>query len=306
MSDHNQVKQEEDPVVVRLPEWGNQLRSLREERGLSAQDIARELYLDVALIEALEDQNTDSLPSNSFIKGYLRNYARVLDVPCDDIIKAFECVCAGEDSSPCIQRISKVKETTSKDVGPRYATWSLVVAGLVLLLAWWWAEILPSSTERKLDVVAVEPMPAPMSAETNELQADIQVDGESVAVESLMVPDAPTAASSELEVLGPELEAEPELEPSKPASSPVAASAEGHQRLHLRFTQDSWVDIKDATGKRLFYDIGKEGTSRDLEGIAPFKILLGHAPGVELDFNDERIDHVPFQRNGVARFSLGE
>ncbi len=300
MNEHNQVEIEASDVAAGAPEWGKQLRKLREERNLSALDIANELYLDVSLIDALENEETDKLPESSFIKGYLRNYARTLDVPCDDIIKAFEVVCSAADDSPCIQRISKVKETTSQDRGPRYATWGLVAGGFILLGAWWWAEILPNSTERKPDNVVAETFKSSLQdEEKNELQADIQVDGESVAVSSLMVSEV--VPPKPVEVAEPMPQESVEAVVVEPADN-----GEKLQTLHLVFTQDSWVEIKDSTGKRLLYDMGREGTSRDLAGVAPFKILLGNASSVLLDFNDERIDHTPFQRNGIARFTLGE
>lgn len=53
-------------------------------------------------------------------------------------------------------------------------------------------------------------------------------------------------------------------------------------------------------------DIAKAGQTKTVEGEAPFKVLLGNAPGVTLEYNGEVYDHAKYNRKGVARFTLGE
>ncbi|NNF97591.1 MAG: helix-turn-helix domain-containing protein, partial [Halobacteria archaeon] len=67
---------------------GQRLRQAREALNLSQRDVARQLHLNVNLIQALEDNNEDALPAQTYLVGYVRSYARLLNLPADEIIEA--------------------------------------------------------------------------------------------------------------------------------------------------------------------------------------------------------------------------
>ena len=77
------------------------------------------------------------------------------------------------------------------------------------------------------------------------------------------------------------------------------------QNLRLVLNQDSWVEIKDALGRQVVYGLIEEGKTIDVEGVAPFAVLLGYAPGVDFYYNGELFDHSRYHRQDVARFTLG-
>jgi hypothetical protein len=81
-------------------------------------------------------------------------------------------------------------------------------------------------------------------------------------------------------------------EPAKPVvATPVVARApEGDSRsvpleLQLRFATDSWTEVYDGDGHRLYYDLAPANTEQTLAGKAPFRVVLGHAPGVSVSIN---------------------
>jgi hypothetical protein len=53
----------------------------------------------------------------------------------------------------------------------------------------------------------------------------------------------------------------------------------------LRFAADSWVEVYDANGEKLFYDVGAADSSRTVSGTPPFRVHVANAPGVTLDVN---------------------
>ncbi len=55
--------------------------------------------------------------------------------------------------------------------------------------------------------------------------------------------------------------------------------------LTLRFAADSWVEVYDANGQKLFYDVGSASSSRTVSGTPPFRVTVANAPGVSLDVN---------------------
>ena len=78
-----------DPPSSDSADWpGQRLREARERLNLTRQDVARKLRLDTSLIQALEDNNREALPAQTYLIGYLRSYARLLNLPADSIIAA--------------------------------------------------------------------------------------------------------------------------------------------------------------------------------------------------------------------------
>ena len=80
----------------------------------------------------------------------------------------------------------------------------------------------------------------------------------------------------------------------------------GNDKLSLTVTDESWVNVRDANGYRLYYDMLRISNSPiNLYGHAPFDIVLGDAAVVELQINETRFDVKRYMRNDKsARFSV--
>lgn len=74
--------------------------------------------------------------------------------------------------------------------------------------------------------------------------------------------------------------------------------------LKLSLQSDSWVEITDAQGERLEYDLIHAGSSKIYDGQAPFRILIGRATGAELEHLGHKVDLAPYIRGNVASFEL--
>jgi cytoskeleton protein RodZ len=84
-----------------------------------------------------------------------------------------------------------------------------------------------------------------------------------------------------------------------------AASAGPVARLRMRFSADSWVEIYDATGRRLLFDQGSAGAARSVTGVPPLRVLLGNYAGVELTLDGRPVDVPERSRTGAtARFRV--
>ena len=71
------------------PGVGKLLRERREQQGLTQQDVAASLNLRVAAIEALEAERFDLLPPRTFVRGYLRAYAKLVGLAEAEVLAAF-------------------------------------------------------------------------------------------------------------------------------------------------------------------------------------------------------------------------
>ncbi len=300
--------------VAESPRWGSKLREARERSGVPLREIAAELHLDVSMLEALEAEDLSKLPSASFVKGYLRSYARLLDLSADELVEAYDS--AHGETSPSLQRIGKVQQMNSRDAGPRYATWGVVAVVVISVLVWWSSKILSNGVTERGSKESGVVLPMGEAETLPGLEADVEVEGESISVAPLLVPQrsaaSPPASNGAVEVPGSVAmpTAAEHLVAAQQADEQEAlavAAVEPLSVLTLEFSEDVWVEISDGREKRLFFDLGRQGQTRQVEGVKPFKILFGNAPGVTLMVDGQVFDHSAFQRrNGSAKFTLSD
>lgn len=69
---------------------GEHLRAAREVAGLSRAQVAESLRLRVSVIEAIEAGNLEVGVPTTFIRGYIKNYARLLGVPTESTVPLLE------------------------------------------------------------------------------------------------------------------------------------------------------------------------------------------------------------------------
>jgi cytoskeleton protein RodZ len=287
------------------------VKARREERGLTRQDIADSLNLGQRVIEDIETENWARLPTPAFTRGYLRAYAKLLDIDPDEVASAFEAALGrGEvrraDVSPMQPKRGRgVADVAQKHPGAVLTSAVGVVICAVLVVLW---AVWPAAKESAAAPVAatVDPVtPRPLTPTTAPAETASQSDQTNAAA----TPVAVVATASV-----PATSGVPPAVSAKPLPAPLASdlpgvrriTATGDDRLKFAFTQDCWVEIKDAQGGIVYSDLSKSGDALELVGHAPFHILLGNAPAVTLVFNDERVALSPHTRNNVGTLVLGQ
>lgn len=300
---------------------GQQLRAEREALGVTVREVADTLNLSMVVIQALEDDDYDRLPGVVFTRGYVRAYARLLDIDPTPLLQrlpapgsSFEAHGAAPESNVAewIRRRPALVLTALGAVA------AAVVISLAVLL---WPEDGIESLWRAVDSpeVAVPPVEADAAWEWEQAQQSSpggQFGG--VAADSAAAPqsDDATAAISTAGSAPASGVAE-----TRPATGADAAGAEvlplsangirrltpaGEQSLALLFRGECWVEIRDAAGTVLYRELGRPGDRRDFAGQGPFRLMLGHAPSVTVTFEGETVALTPHTRNNVATLVLGQ
>ena len=121
------------------PGPGERLRAARLSMGFDLAKIASELHLTKPVVEALEADHYDDIGARVFVRGYLRNYARIVDMPVESILRQFDEKWPDDSSRQSMVRESP---TLPADGGPSRGmagamTWLLVLALIALFLVWW-------------------------------------------------------------------------------------------------------------------------------------------------------------------------
>lgn len=276
------------------PAWGERLKETRIRRGLTVEEVADALHLELPLVRAMEAEDCGRLPGSSFVKGYLRNYAKLLEVDVEPVLTAYSQVCG--DDEPELTQVARIKDVSSREGVARYITWGLVLVVLISLGLWWWSEVLKPAGEQTIAPQTDALAPGLETPPVTELPPVPEPPPPPVEIEP-----PSTAAPVEEPPAAPEAQA-----PVESAAPQVEETAPTLGRLTLSFGEDSWVEIEDGRGQRLFMDLARAGQTRIVEGQPPFEILLGNAAAVSLKYNGEVYQHAGQNRNGVARFTLGE
>lgn len=68
---------------------GRYLKSQREAQGMSVEEIARATRIPTVSIDNIESDHFDDLPAEVFVRGFLRAYARAVQVPADDVLARY-------------------------------------------------------------------------------------------------------------------------------------------------------------------------------------------------------------------------
>ncbi len=138
-----QAHREEDQAGIEAMESpGRRLRIARQAKGMTQTDVAGQMHLSASIIDALESDNHEGLPGPVFVRGYLRNYARLLGMDENEVIADFNGNTQGHtpNATPSLARNSK-KEIRSSHIGVRLMTWIIILGLIALLLAWWQGRI---------------------------------------------------------------------------------------------------------------------------------------------------------------------
>lgn len=282
-----------DDAATRLGEHaglGEMLCKAREVQGLTPTELARQLNLDVRLIEALEAENLASLPAPVYVRGYLRRLALNLALDEGALLQAYQRLGGTTEPAP-LRSTPPIETMKSAHEGGR--RWPWLAAGLVVgvvALGFYGASLLPESWVESIRESGASVTAPPAPAATTTLPVP-------PAMPLPIEPPPPPTASTEATpapVVG---------EVSAPApTSPPAAEPAPPLGLELRTDKaESWVQVKDAAGKVLFEGVLKPGSIRQLEGARPFQVVIGRAEAVTLSLDGKPVDLAPYGRpNGKA------
>ena len=262
------------------PVGGERLAEARREQQISVSDIAKELHLDEPKVRALERNEFDVIGAAVFAKGHLRKYAQLVGVDEGDVMADYYQLNRAAGMPPLVS--SRRRPRREMSPGPWIA---VVVVLIVVATAYWWFTYKPTFVEEgPVDPVMLPATPEPMPVEPEDEQT---------------APDAGDDDSAVLQSVSDEAE-EPVVDETE---SPTLG--DGQMRVLLTYSGDCWTEISDASGRRLFFDLGTDGRTVELSGEAPFNVLFGNANNVSIRVNgSERAISAAERRGRTARLTI--
>ncbi|KII80207.1 RodZ domain-containing protein [Vibrio renipiscarius] len=300
----------EDNVNAIRVEAGTILKQKREELGLSQKQIADRLRLRVALIEQIENNHFEADQVATFTRGYLRSYAKVVGVDEDLVLSALdECLGSQPQEQP-MKSFSRKTNRERHDSRIMALTWGIVAVIVAISSVWWW-----QNQQKDVVEVVIADEPA-LVASASENAPDIQT--ESVAdAENALATEEPVGEVDSLSPAEPvttdavdtEINNESDAVQADNATiteeiTPPAAEIVSTNLMTMAFSDDCWIQVKDATGKTLETGIKKAGQTLQVEGKKPYKVILGAPENVSITLASEPVDLSGYTSGKVARFTL--
>ncbi len=278
---------------------GARLRAAREASGLSLDQVAQQLKLAPRQVKALEDEDFGKLPGRTFARGFVRNYARLLNLDADDLLALMpDAAHAPALGSPALHSTGTTmgELPTATVTRPNFMRWLIplvLVASIVGAAAYEWYRgglVAPGDVSHTVaSAPQVDPQspappatpPAPATGTSSTLLPN-PLAAEGQAIEPSPVPDARDASPA--------------------TAAPEAAATPAP--LVLAYRGPSWTEVRDRTGQLLIARLFAAGSEQSIRGTPPFEVVIGNARAVSLTYQGKPIDLSRYTRQNVARLRL--
>ena len=314
---------------------GVRLRNAREQLGLSQQAVAERLCLKVSTVRDIEEDKAPADLASTFLRGYIRSYAKLVHIPENELLPMMEKQAPVRAAKVApMQIFSLGKRRKKRDGWLMSFTWLVLFVVVGLTGAWWWQN-------HKAQQEEITTMADQSSAELNQAGTDnaqsvpLNTDGAATSSEpQTAAPDAtatnaaqaPAAtantaapqAQDQNAVVAPS-QANVDTAANAPAATQPAdnsaaslptnpagtATAADPNALVMNFSADCWLEVTDATGKKLFSGLQRKDGTLNLTGQAPYKLKIGAPAAVQIQYQGKPVDLSRFIRtNQVARLTV--
>jgi cytoskeleton protein RodZ len=260
--------------------FGRTLAAERERQGISVADMAARLRLHPRQIAAIEAEDLDRLPGGPFVRGFVRNYAKALRIDPAPLLDALREEAAPANAGP--QGALTGPSQAVRDAARERISRSVVIVGAIValiafgIIGWLSTRWTPAAVERT-------PVAAPPTAPGA----------------PAVVQEAPAAGAAGLPAPGGLAEG------AAAAASLAAAPVSAAPPIRLVFRERAWVEVAQGDGRVLLSQNNDAGSEQKLDGKPPFRLVIGNASAVTLEYRGRPVDLRPVTSSeNVARVTL--
>lgn len=266
-----------------LQGFGNTLRQARENKNISLDDAAKELFILKRHLQAIESEDYNALPQRTFARGFVVNYAKFLGVDSVAMGQSFDA-----NYPDHLQTGTKIIKSPMQPIGTlqresrgkiKINPW--LIGALLLALG---LGIFLFQTINKAHTNTQTPADTQLTIITPQDQAT----GASLANSGSAI-DMTTTASA--------------VSPTQALATPTTGAPISSNELEFWVQNNTNISVTDATGNVLAQGTKPRG-GFTLHGQPPFNINIDKVSNVKLNYNKEPIKLDPYAQNNQASFRL--
>ncbi|PCK33657.1 transcriptional regulator [Pseudoalteromonas piscicida] len=285
----NQSMKEQESPEQELPSLGQTLATARQNAGISFAEIESRLKMTHAQLTKLEQDDYQDLGPETFVRGYIKNYATLLGLNPVDVLAMYQ----SPEVPPQKKRMQSFSRRTHKEAHDnRLMMVSYIVLAIVLGSSAFWFWQTNTAEPEMAQESAVTALEAPETDITN-----TQEEAQNAAIEQTIDTDVQDTQP----VNTPEASASNMAE-TKPQEQ--VKRDPGLSTVVMYFNEESWVEMFDATQERVAFGVKKAGYTMTVEGKAPFSVILGKHRAVEVTLDGKPVTLPEFTKNRLAKFNL--
>ena len=308
---------------------GELLRAERERVGFTTDEVATHLHLSRTTLGYLEAGRFDRLPGDTFARGYVRSYARLLKLDPNTMARHYDRYVGAEGRETRVSSINRIEGVPRRGARLTMVLSTVLIVVVMLGLGLWWWNVsrdpgLPqerSDVSALIDDVQVDSMTLPDAftspAEEADVAADAEVDagtdadtgagsidgtqepGAEQTEDPVSPADTPAASQEPVPEAAPE--GEPQAEPAE------AAASQGDRGLLMTFTANCWVQVSVPGGRVLHSRQMNAGDTLTIARDGPLDLVIGAAEAVsKIEFNGQPVELTANRQSGVARLRVGQ
>jgi cytoskeleton protein RodZ len=287
----------------------------RERAGLSQEQVAKELYMTLTKVRALESDDYRHMGSGTFTRGYLRAYANLVKLDVAQVLAAYD---------RHVQKHGLVEQVLPRRVeSANKSLWQFIILVLLALLILWLVSIWffdnrqQSTYNRPLAVVPLAETALSVQSLNESSINQVFASSAAFSSEDLLagtqqsvnaMSDNSLASAQNSSVSDAIQFAAANLSVSSVAHSAVLAKQVNANQLDLisfSFTEECWLEVSDARGDVLVADLQSTGSRLQLQGKAPFDVKLGNSPAARIELNGDQVAIVPALGTNVLSIKVG-
>jgi cytoskeleton protein RodZ len=287
MSDPVKSTEQLDPDGTSQSSLGRLLTAAREEKGLNIEDVTKQLRMSAHQIKALENDDFRALPNPMYTRGFIRNYARLLQLDPELLLHMY----SNHVPTQTLHSISLPSENIPIFNQSKKPWLSYVIASAVIAIALGSWLIYMGYAENHADKAVATQLPTASHKHKPKAEA--------ATTEPLPMPALPAAERETVESTVTE-----GTPPAAVTRNVQQSAPSGIATLKLTFSDHTWVSVTDRNNKEIFNKTESAGSEDIVQGQPPFKIIIGNVSGSKLVFNDKPVDLVPYTKLNVAHLTL--
>lgn len=297
---------------------GRTLRAARESLGLSVAEVADQTKFAVRQIESLEADDLQHLPEMTFVRGFVRSYAKLLHLDAETLLAMLPHTTNAPQ--PLVSSSVEVPFPTAQTAQRINLVWlgaALLLAVLIVAFVVWQYTKPPASNAPAKVETPLELPAAAQAVDATPPEANVAVPAVAAAPPQAMpavkpaapVPlPAPPAVKSGSAALVPGTPAVmvPAVKPAQAVTAVASSTDNKLSALRLVFGEESWTEIRNRDDKIISSQVNPPGSELKLDGRAPFSLVIGHAASARLYRRDKQVDLTPYINSSseVARLTV--
>jgi len=321
MADENIISELSEDMEVIGP--GQMLADARKKKGLSQEYVAEKLNFRLSLLQDMESEIFDKSIAATYNKGYLKNYAKLVNISVDEVMSSYEMLGVAEKQCAEMQSFSNITEKKAQNNRLMWISYLILAVLVGSTLTWWLQENSFQKDNQNQATINNDSSKAVVSDEkttekiilasndfAKELIEDVGLD---IIAEDNLIEDISAEPASDLglnvsdsgNLIQKQIETNELLNSELiKTSTDKKITANIPVTVIFTFAEDCWVNLYDGTGERIAWGIKKAGYVMTVSGQSPWNVTLGKPELVSINYDGKDVDMSQFNVGNIAKFSL--